>query len=74
MLETPTTKIVNEDNQQPSLVSNNFEGSTTNTRIQTDNAEDSNGNTSILPFKWIDYEEYVLHTTGKLLNKSDDIV
>lgn len=37
------------DNQQPSLDSNIFEGSTTNIRIQTDNAEDSNDNTSALP-------------------------
>lgn len=38
-----------EDNQQPSLNSNILEGSTTNTRIQTDNAEDSNSDTSALP-------------------------
>lgn len=37
------------DNQQPSLISNNLEGSTTNTRIQTDNAEDGNSDTSALP-------------------------
>lgn len=74
LLETPTLERQKEDNQQPSLVSNNFEGSTTNTRIQTDNAEDSNGNTSILPFKWVDYDEYILYTTGKLPIKSDDIV
>ena len=36
------------DNQQPSLDSNIFEGSTTNSQVQTDNAEDSNANTSIL--------------------------
>jgi hypothetical protein len=48
LLEHPTSL---EDNQQPSLTSNSFEGSTTNSRIQTDNAEDSNGNTSTLPFK-----------------------
>ena len=36
------------DNQQPSLSSNVFEGSTTNTRIQTDNAEDGNSDTSAL--------------------------
>ena len=36
-----------KDNQQPSLISNDFEGSTTNSQIQTDNAEDSNANTSI---------------------------
>ena len=49
MLETPTTEIVNEDNQQPSLSSNAFEGSTTNTRVRTDNAEDGNSDTSALP-------------------------
>ena len=37
------------DNQQPILSSNTFEGSTTNDRIQTGNAEDSNVNTSALP-------------------------
>lgn len=37
-----------EDNQQPSLDSNVFEGSTTNNRVQTDNAEDSNVDTSTL--------------------------
>jgi hypothetical protein len=47
------------DNQQPSLNSNVLEGSTTNSRIQTDNAEDSNVNTSVLPLK---------------INESDDIV
>lgn len=38
-----------EGNQQPSLGSNTFEGSTTNDRIQTDNAADSNIDTSALP-------------------------
>lgn len=38
-----------EVNQQPSLSSNTFEGSETNNRIQTDNAEDSNVDTSALP-------------------------
>lgn len=37
------------DNQQPSLSSNTFEGSTTNSRVQTDNAEDGNVDTSALP-------------------------
>ena len=36
------------DNQQPSLSSNTFEGSETNSRVQTDNAEDSNTDTSAL--------------------------
>ena len=48
LLENPIT--VCEGNQQPSLSSNTLEGSTTNSQIQTDNAEDSNGNTSVLPF------------------------
>lgn len=52
LLETPTLERQKEDNQQPSLSSNTLEGSTTNSQIQTDNAEDSNGNTSALPI-WI---------------------
>lgn len=48
LLENPIT--VCEDNQQPSLDSNIFEGSTTNSQILTDNPVDSNGNTSALPF------------------------
>jgi hypothetical protein len=40
-----------EGNQQPSLDSNIFEGSTTNSQIQTSSVEDSNANTSVLPFK-----------------------
>lgn len=46
------------DNQQPSISSNAFKGSTTNSRVQTDNAEDSNADTSALPS----------------INTSDDIV
>jgi group I intron endonuclease len=53
LLENPTLERQKEDNQQPSLIRNNFEGSTTNTRILTSNVEDSNGNTSILPLKKI---------------------
>jgi hypothetical protein len=37
-----------EDNQQPSLDSNIFEGSTTNSRVLTHNGEDSNADTSVL--------------------------
>lgn len=37
------------DNQQPSNNSNIIEGSTTNSRILTDNTEDSNANTSAVP-------------------------
>lgn len=47
LLEKPV-----EVNQQPSSNSNILEGSTTNTRIQTDNAEDSNSDTSALPTKF----------------------
>ena len=39
----------NNDNQQPSDNSNIIEGSTTSSRIQTDNAEDSNAATSAQP-------------------------
>lgn len=46
LLENPIT--VCEDNQQPSLTSNSFEGSTTNSQIQSSNVEDSNADTSIL--------------------------
>ena len=51
LLENPTIKY--GDNQQPSLSSNTFEGSTTNSQIQTDNAEDGNANTSAQPSVFI---------------------
>lgn len=38
-----------EGNQQPSIYRNIIEGSTTNSRVLTDNAEDSNTDTSALP-------------------------
>jgi LAGLIDADG DNA endonuclease family len=38
----------NKDNQQPSLGSNTFEGSTTNNRVLSDKSEDSNVDTSTL--------------------------
>ena len=44
LLENPEV-----DNQQPSIYRNIFEGSTTNSRVLTDDAEDSNANTSALP-------------------------
>jgi group I intron endonuclease len=44
LLESPI-----KGNQQPSLTSNSFEGSTTNSQIQTDNAEDGNTDKSALP-------------------------
>lgn len=43
LLETPEV-----DNQQPNLDSNILKGSTTNREVQTDNAEDSNSDTSAL--------------------------
>lgn len=49
LLENPTSL---EDNQHPSLISNDFEGSTTNSQIQTSNVEDSNANTSALPINY----------------------
>ncbi len=52
LLENPIT--VSEDNQQPSLSSNTFEGSTTNSRVLN---KDSNANTSALPFN-IDSEGF----------------
>lgn len=45
LLETP----LKEDNQQPSLLSNELEGSTTNTQILTGNAVDGNSDKSALP-------------------------
>lgn len=44
LLETPIVER-HEDNQQPSLCGNTFEGSTTNSRILN---KDSNANTSAL--------------------------
>ena len=44
LLESPE-----EDNQQPSIYRNIFEGSTTNSRVLTSNVEDGNANTSALP-------------------------
>ena len=38
-------------NQQPSMNSNVLEGSTTNSRVQTSKVEDSNVDTSALPFE-----------------------
>lgn len=40
---------IDSDNQQPSIDRNINEGSTTNSRILSDNAEDGNANTSALP-------------------------
>ena len=44
LLENPE-----EDNQQPSIYRNIIEGSTTNSRVLTDDAEDGNTDTSALP-------------------------
>lgn len=46
------------DNRQPSIYRNIIEGSTTNSQVLTDNAEDGNTDTSALPIS----------------NNSDDIV
>ena len=54
LLENPTLERQKEDNQQPSINSNIFEGSETNSQIQTSNVEDSNGNTSMLLLKTVD--------------------
>lgn len=75
LLENPTTVTVKEDNQQPSLSSNTFEGSTTNSRVQTSNVEDSNANTSALP--GIKGETFKLTLKKEGFNNfdiSDDIV
>ena len=37
------------DNRQPSIYRNIIEGSTTNSQVLADNAEDSNADTSALP-------------------------
>lgn len=57
LLENSTLERQKEDNQQPSLTSNSFEGSTTNSQIQTSNVEDGNTDKSALPYYWINYEE-----------------
>ena len=44
LLESPEV-----DDQQPSIYRNIIEGSTTNSRVLADNAEDSNADTSALP-------------------------
>lgn len=67
LLENPLT----EDNQQPSLISNDFEGSTTNSRTQTSNVEGSNANTSALHLKLISATEGFRNLKLKL---NDDIV
>lgn len=50
LLENPTLERQKEDNQQPSLGSNSFEGSTTNIQYLTSNVEVGKDNTSALPF------------------------
>lgn len=54
LLETPE-----EDNQQPSIYRNVYKGSTTNERVLTDKAEDSNFNTSALPINNINGDDIV---------------
>lgn len=62
LLENPTNSI--EDNQQPSLSSNAFEGSTTNSQIPPGNAEDGNADTSALPLS--SFSQTVVDSNGKL--------
>lgn len=59
----------NEDNQQPSLDSNVFEGSTTNNRVQTDNAEDSNVDTSTLQ-SFIDRQKNLNSEYSQIIDKN----
>lgn len=59
-------------NQQPSLDSNIFEGSTTNSQVQTSSVEDSNANTSVLP--GIKGTTFKIILNKDFFNTSDDIV
>jgi hypothetical protein len=61
-----------EGNQQPSLDSNIFEGSTTNSRVLTSSVEDSNANTSVLP--GIKGTTFKIILNKDFFNTSDDIV
>lgn len=72
LLENPTLERQKEDNQQPSLTSNSFEGSTTNSQVQTDNTEDSNTNKSALP--GINNTSFKILIKKEWFNNSDDIV
>jgi len=67
-----TPKRKDGDNQQPSENSNILEGSTTNSRVQTDNAEDSNADTSALP--GINGTSFQITLDRSNFNFSDDIV
>ena len=57
-----------EDNQQPSVFRNIYIGSETNDRVLTDNAEDSNINTSALP---LEKGEDIVQTAC-ITNKDED--
>ena len=63
-----------EDNQQLSLDSNIFEGSTTNRRVPPTNVEDSNSDTSVLPS--ITLHNFIINENNELVKAywSDDIV
>ena len=63
-----------EGNQQPSLDSNIFEGSTTNRRVPPSNVEDSNSDTSVLPS--VTLHNFIINKNGELIKAywSDDIV
>jgi len=74
LLENPTEG--SEDNQQPSLSGNTFEGSTTNSRVLTSNVEDGNANTSVLPIV-IERDKDgnpLVSVTFKIFDFGDDIV
>lgn len=71
LLENPTNL---EDNQQPSLISNDFEGSTTNSRILI---KDGNANTSALPINENSYNyplAKMMEDIERKLVYGDDIV
>ena len=74
LLENPTPILGQEDNQQPSLDSNIFEGSTTNRRVPPTNVEDSNSDTSVLPS--ITLYNFIINKNNELVKAywSDDIV
>ena len=61
---------IDSDNQQPSIDRNIIEGSTTNSRVLTDNAEDSNTNTSALP-NIKNISDDIVWTTRIISNKNE---
>jgi len=67
LLETPID--VSEDNQQPSINSNVFEGSTTNSRVLSDNTEDSNADTSALQ-SFIDKQKLFAFEENQIISEN----